>query len=120
MRKRVIIDGNSLSIEKVVAVARGNAYVTLSTEAKRRVMLSRRTVEKWVSEHGKVYGITTGFGPMSDRAVAVSEVRQFQENLIRSFSAGFGNPSRETLSEQLCFLEPMFWPKVTRVSEYAY
>jgi len=92
MRKRIIIDGNSLSIENVVAVARGNAYVALSAEAKRRVMLSRKTVEKWVSEHRKVYGITTGFGPMCDRAVAMSEVRELQENLIRSHSAGFGNP----------------------------
>ena len=90
--RRLIIDGNSLSIEKLIAVARGNAYVTLSTEAKRRVTSSRRTVEKWVSENRKVYGITTGFGPMCDRSVALSEVRELQENLIRSHSAGFGNP----------------------------
>jgi len=92
MRKRLIIDGNSLSIEKLVAVARGNGHVMLSTEAKRRVTSSRRTVEKWVSEGRKVYGITTGFGPMCDRAVRLSEVRELQENLIRSHSAGFGNP----------------------------
>jgi len=92
MRRRIIIDGDSLSIEDVVAVARGNAYVTLSTEAKGRVMLARKTVERWVSEHRKVYGITTGFGPMCDRSVAISKVRELQENLIRSHSAGFGNP----------------------------
>ena len=92
MRKRIIIDGNSLSIEKLIAVTRRDTYVTLSTEAKRRVSSSRRTVEKWVSEHRKVYGITTGFGPMCDRSVPLSEVRELQENLIRSHSAGFGNP----------------------------
>ena len=92
MRKRIVIDGDSLSIEKSVAVARGNAHVTLSNEAKRRVTSSRRTVEKWISEDRKVYGITTGFGPMCDRSVPLSEVRELQENLIRSHSAGFGNP----------------------------
>ncbi len=92
MRRRITIDGSSLSIEDLVAVARGNAYVTLSVGAKRRVAISRRTVEKWVSEHRKVYGITTGFGPMCDISIGMSEAKELQENLIRSHSAGFGKP----------------------------
>jgi len=94
MRKRVVINGNSLSIDDLVAVARGNSYVMLNAEAKRRVTSSRKTVEKWVSEHRKVYGITTGFGPMCDRSVPLSEIRELNPKPF--------NWIRKPISERRC------------------
>src|SRR5205085_3056479 len=39
-----------------------------------------------------VYGVSTGFGKLSDVHVATGELRQLQLNLVRSHACGIGNP----------------------------
>src|SRR5207249_3755471 len=39
-----------------------------------------------------VYGVNTGFGSLSDKAVRLGNLRELQLNLIRSHAAGVGNP----------------------------
>ena len=86
----VTIDGQSLTTEQVVAVARFRARVNLHPHAERRVRLARHVVDTLVSAGAKVYGLTTGFGSKRDTSIPLDELAQLQLNLIRSHACGVG------------------------------
>lgn len=88
----VVVDGNTLSIEKVVKVARRKAKASLSPAASDRMMDSRRSLEKLVSSGRTIYGINTGVGELVDVRIPPDELRTLQVNLLRSHACGVGDP----------------------------
>ena len=78
--------------------------VQASVESLENVKVSRRSVEQIVTDHQVVYGITTGFGKMSDVWIAPSEVEELQLNLIRSHACGVGEPFPEIVSRAMLLL----------------
>lgn len=91
------IDGRSLTLEDVERVARGlESNVILSADARRAIEASRQVVERALDSGEPVYGVTTGFGRLSEVAVPPERRLDMQANLIRSHAAGVGVPlSRE-------------------------
>ena len=67
--KRVVLDGRSLTLEALVAVARFGAAVELAPEAREAMARSRALAEKIAVEKRVAYGITTGFGDFATVAV---------------------------------------------------
>jgi len=88
----IMVDGEQLTIEQVVEIARSRTPIRLTPEAIEKVVRSRRMVERMVEEQQVVYGITTGFGKFSDVMIPREEVRHLQENLIMSHACGMGQP----------------------------
>jgi len=97
------IDGNSLTLEQVYAVAVGGAKVALADSARKRIERSRKTVEAIVARNEVVYGVTTGFGKLSDIAIPPDRLSELQVNLVRSHAAGVGPllPMREVRAMML-------------------
>jgi histidine ammonia-lyase len=85
----LLVSGESLKIDDVVAVARGRR-VTLDPVCLPLLNRSRAAVEQIVREGRVVYGITTGFGRFKDRIISPHEVRELQLNLVRSHAVGVG------------------------------
>ena len=77
--KEVVIDGLSLTIEEVVAVARRRVPVRLSAGAIQRVQQCRAVVDCLVESETKVYGLTTGFGSKRDVFIEKAEVHATAE-----------------------------------------
>lgn len=92
MPKPVILDGHSLSLADVVAVARGNATVTLDAKALAAVSKSRAAVEAAIDRGQTIYGVNTGFGKLAHVRIPPDQARQLQLNLIRSHASGIGEP----------------------------
>ena len=88
----VTLDGHSLTIADVVAVARGGAEVGVDAKALRAVAESRRAVEAAVAEGQTIYGVNTGFGKLAHVRIPPDQARQLQLNLIRSHATGVGDP----------------------------
>ncbi len=88
----VVIDGNTLTIEDVVNVARHNFKVLLSNGARKRVLLSRNVVDRALEEGRTVYGVNTGFGDLANVSIGSDDLAALQVNLIRSHSVGVGSP----------------------------
>ena len=88
--KAVMVDGESLSLEAVEQVAAGGSPVSLSPEAKPRILASRRVVEEALTKKAKVYGVTTGLGHLSEITIDAAQSAQLQNNMVRSHSAGVG------------------------------
>lgn len=89
---KVIITGNDLTLDEVVAVCRNYKKVELSDFAVERVLKSRKVVDDFVENEDVVYGITTGFGKFSDVTISKEESKTLQKNLIISHSVGAGKP----------------------------
>ena len=84
------IDGNSLTINEVIRVARQNQSVGLSADGRRQIEASRAVVEKLLDSESPVYGISTGFGDLSRIWIPPAEREKLQRNLILSHAAGVG------------------------------
>ncbi len=88
----VVLDGDSLTIEQVVAVARQDAQVGLSPTALQRVRQSRDWVDEILRDRGTlVYGVNTGFGSLSEVRISPQDVADLTRNLILSHSVGVGH-----------------------------
>ncbi len=85
---RLGIDG--MTLEDLVAIARKGAKVGLKQESIERLVDARQLVERWVQEGKTIYGVTTGFGALSDVTISREDIRQLQHNIIRSHAAAVG------------------------------
>ncbi len=88
----VVIDGNRLTLADLEAVARGGHGVALDPVARDRVARARAVVDETVAKGAVVYGITTGFGSFADVVIPRDRLAELQANLVRSHSAGVGEP----------------------------
>src|SRR5690554_3272832 len=101
---KVILDGNSLTLEDFIRIVRGGYKVELSNDAMAKVEKARNLVDRFVEEEKVVYGITTGFGKFSDLVISSEEAKTLQRNLIISHSCGVGNPLHEEAAKGIMVL----------------
>lgn len=64
--------------------------VGLAARARERIAGARRVVEEVVRRGDAVYGVTTGFGKLSEVAIPPDRLAELQVNLVRSHAAGVG------------------------------
>ena len=102
--EKIFIDGNNLTLEEFVEVARMGKEIELSQEAIAKVEKARALVDKLVDENKVVYGITTGFGKFSDVVITGEETKTLQRNLIISHACGVGNPLEEEVVRGIMLL----------------
>jgi len=93
--KMIRLDGESLTLDGVAAVADRSARATLSAGARRAMTASRRVVDRAVRSGANAYGVTTGFGKFADVAIPRGDLEALQRNLVRSHAAGVGPPLGE-------------------------
>ena len=86
----ITIDGNSLTIEQVLQVARKKEKVKIRKKNKELVDKSAAVVEGFVKKGRVVYGITTGIGSFADVLIPQDHTRELQQNLLMSHSSGTG------------------------------
>lgn len=93
--ERVVLDGESLTIEQVIAVAYGQPgapEVVLSEWAQANVIRAADAVRRLLAEGQIVYGITTGFGAFKNKIIPPDQVEQLQYNILVSHAVGVGDP----------------------------
>ncbi len=91
----VVLDGNSLTIEQVCAVAREGAVVSVSPEARAKIKRSRDFLERCVDEGVAIYGVTTGIGEFARISISREQSAELQRRIVYSHSAGTGDPQPE-------------------------
>ena len=89
------LHGQKLTLAEIATVALGNVAVEVSQSARPRVLASRKVIEKIIARDAVVYGVSTGFGKLSDVRIPRGELGQLQLNLVRSHACGIGNPLSE-------------------------
>ena len=84
------VDGNSLTLQDVVRVARQRTPVQLDSAARARMQRVRDVVDRKLASGEAVYGVNTGFGKLSEMAIPPDRLAELQVNLVRSHAAGVG------------------------------
>ena len=88
----ILLDGRSLSLEQLLAVADGAEPVGLTADAAGRVRAARVVVDALAGGDAPVYGINTGFGSFAEVTIPPASLDRLQLNLLRSHAAGVGEP----------------------------
>ena len=84
------IDGNNLTIENVVKIARFGEKVEIDDQSLKKVKEGRKRLEKLFKSGEVIYGINTGLGDLVKVRIDNNKIRELQENLIRSHASGVG------------------------------
>ncbi|MBL9137326.1 MAG: aromatic amino acid lyase [Verrucomicrobiales bacterium] len=84
------LDGHHLVIGDLWLAATTAVSCRLSAGSVVRMRESRALVERVAAEPRAVYGINTGFGPLSGTRVPMEDLRQHQLNLLHHLSVGQG------------------------------
>jgi len=88
----IVLDGSSLTIEKLVRIARDGEKVELDPRAMERIKVCRAMLEDKLKAHEIMYGTNTGIGEFSEVVLDDQQVKQFQRFLIYNHAAGIGDP----------------------------
>lgn len=99
MEGKIEIGTNSkLTIDAILSVAHGRAKVYLPNSCIELLQRRRRSVVDWInSKATPAYGFNRGFGHNVDNAVEPEYLKDLQKNLIRSHSAGVGEPASKPI-----------------------
>ena len=86
----VTLTGQDLTLDAVVAVARGGRSAVLAPGARRAVARCHTLLQDMIADGTPIYGVTTGFGALDGAAVPAEANQAQQHNLLRSHAAGTG------------------------------
>jgi histidine ammonia-lyase len=88
----ILLDGSSLTLDELLAIADRGERVGLAPAAATRVRAARAVVDRKAHGDEPVYGINTGFGSFAEVKIAPDALEALQVNLLRSHAAGLGAP----------------------------
>src|SRR5438874_6273581 len=89
------LNGQVLTLAEIASVALGDEAVQISAAARPRILASRKVIENIIARDELVYGVSTGFGKLSDVRIPRDALGKLQLNLVRSHACGIGNPLSE-------------------------
>jgi histidine ammonia-lyase len=96
----LLLGDEPLTLEALAAVARDGQPVRPGAAAMEAMARARAVVDAVVAGGDKapaVYGVNTGFGALAEVRISAAQVALLQKNLVRSHSAGVGEPlARDT------------------------
>ncbi|MCD6224440.1 MAG: histidine ammonia-lyase [Deltaproteobacteria bacterium] len=95
--KKTFIGLEGMSLQELASIARDKVKVKLTEGSKKRILASRKLVEQWLKKEKAVYGITTGFGALSDVRISSRDARKLQRNILMSHACGVGDPFDEEI-----------------------
>ena len=92
MREMITLDGHSMTLDDLIAVAHDFAPVAIAPAAMERVRAARAVVDRLARGDAPFYGINTGFGSFAETRIPPESLDVLQLNLLRSHAAGVGEP----------------------------
>jgi len=79
-----------LSLDAAADVARGRTRIALAPAALARCRASADRLSALIAGNRRIYGVTTGFGPLAGRTVAVQDTHLLQQKLVYHLASGVG------------------------------
>src|SRR3989338_5687157 len=87
----IILNGENLSLDQFIKGVRNGNHILLSEDAEKRVINARRMIADALNSKRIIYGLTTGFGALSDVVISEEQTKLLQKNILMSHAAGIGN-----------------------------
>ena len=89
----IVLDGSSLTIERLVRIARRRRAGGARARRARAHPRCRAMLEEKITAHEIMYGVNTGIGEFSEVVLTDDQVKEFQRYLIYNHAAGIGDPA---------------------------
>ena len=87
----IIPDGESLTVDSLLDIARDpTVQVELTPEIRKRVIASRKLLDKFVASGRVIYGVTTSVGGFVNWLVPPTHAEETQNNIMRSVQTNVG------------------------------
>ena len=87
----IVLDGSSLTIEKLVAIAARPGGGRTGPRGPERIKTCRAMLESKLAAREIMYGTNTGIGEFSEKILSDEQVTEFQKYLIYNHAAGIGD-----------------------------
>ncbi len=87
------LNGNELTVEKLVKIARDGEQVELAQDSLRSIIKCREMIEEKIQAGEIMYGVNTGIGEFSEIVLDDTQIKDFQKYLIYNHAAGIGDPA---------------------------
>ena len=104
MQDAIALGLDPLSRADVLAIARQDAPIELTSASRAAVEAARAHIEDLAGAETPTYGISTGFGALATRHIPPERRAQLQRSLIRSHAAGAGEPVEREVVRALMLL----------------
>ena len=88
----ITLDPGHLSLAQLKAIHAGGETLSLDAAARAPIRAGADVVQRAARGSDPVYGVNTGFGMLANRRISPEQVDLLQLNLVRSHSAGVGEP----------------------------
>ena len=89
--KKILLGLDGITLKDLVAIARFGVRVGLTKNSEKRIVAARNLIDDWIRDGKIIYGVTTGFGALSDKVIARKDASRLQENILMSHAAGVGD-----------------------------
>lgn len=88
----MILEPGRLSQEQLQTIHATRAQLEIAGTARPGIRAGAEVVERAAQGEAPVYGVNTGFGKLASQSIGREQVDALQLNLVRSHSAGVGEP----------------------------
>lgn len=100
------ISAEKISIDQLFAVINQNGKLSLSAEAKKKIIDCRGYLDEAIrSSEQAIYGINTGFGSLCNVKISDEQLEQLQDNLLVSHACGLGDKVPQEIVRLMLFLK---------------
>lgn len=102
--KKVILDGENLKIEDVIAVCRDNVPVVVPKENIKKIEDNWNAIAQMLEEGQIMYGLNTGIGGFGNVIISKEKAGELSTRMLRAHASGCGNPVEPELAKAALLL----------------
>lgn len=102
---RFEIHPGGLTLGALRALEGANVEIALSGEARTAIRASKRILDEAVTHGRRIYGVTTGSGPLSNQTIGRELLGEMQRRLVLSNAVGVGAPLSPTVTRRVLILK---------------
>lgn len=105
MRLEILVGAGPLDLPLLRRLREGPLRIRLSDEARQRIRHSHALLEGLIEQDRLVYGVNTGFGPLSGQRIDPGGLAELQRRVVLSNAAGVGRPLPENIVRRIMLLK---------------
>ena len=104
MTNVIQLGASPLSLDQVVAIAKGKQHVAIAPHTRHKLQTTRDMIEaNWMHDEAPLtYSFNTGVGVFKNTRIAMADIEQFQRNLIYAMPLVWARISPGRRCEGLC------------------
>jgi len=92
---RTIDIGGSVALRDIFGIAVLREQVSRGPESATRMQAAHELLQRMVHERRRIYGVTTGYGPLASHPVTPEHAEELQRHLLYHLASGVGRPLSE-------------------------